>query len=57
MLPLKEAFFSLLTQQHISEEHYQHPLHIWNVFECKTIGDYHDLCVKTDILLLTTECL
>ena len=51
-LPIKEAFFSKLSNEHISEEEYAHAQNVWNVFECKTLGDYHDLYLRTDVLLL-----
>lgn len=25
----------------------------WEAFGCKTLDDYHDLCLRTDVLLLT----
>ena len=29
-----------------------HPINVWNVFKMNKIGDYHDLYLKTDVLLL-----
>ena len=27
-------------------------LHVWSVLGCKTLGDYHDIYLRTDVLLL-----
>jgi hypothetical protein len=51
-LPPKEAFFSRLTDSEITDEDYAHALAVWTAFGCETLGDYHDLYVKTDVLLL-----
>ena len=51
-LPDKEKFYSKLNDEHITDEEYAHAKTVWVVFECKTLGDYHDLYVKTDVALL-----
>ena len=38
--------------EHISDADYQHALNVRHVFKCQTLGDYHDLVLKTDVLLL-----
>ena len=51
-LPPKEAFYSELYHSHISDEDYEHARKVWKSFEMKTLRDYHDLYLKTDVLLL-----
>ena len=51
-LPPKEAFYSKLTGEGISNEDYEHAKKVWEVFDMKTLQDYHDLYNVTDVLLL-----
>ena len=37
----------------ISEKDYLHAINSWNEFKRNTMGDCHDLYLKTDVLLLT----
>jgi len=48
----KEAFYSKLNGNSITEEDYEHAQKVWEAFGCKTLGNYHDLCMTTDVLLL-----
>ena len=52
-LPKKKDFYSILNNEHISDEQYKHAQNVWDTFNLKTMGDYHDLYLKSDILLLT----
>ena len=51
-LPNKDEFYSILNHEFISDEQYEHAQNIWDTFNLKTMGDYHDLYLKSDILLL-----
>ena len=48
-LPDKQMFYSKLNDEHITEDEYAHAQKVRETFECKTLGDYHDLYVKTDV--------
>ena len=52
-LPPKEEFYSQLNDEDITDDDYQHAINVWNTFKCKTIRDYHDLYLKSDVLLLS----
>ena len=51
-LPPKEAFYSRLSGEGITNEDYKHALNVWDVFKMKTFKDYHELYNETDVLLL-----
>ena len=51
-LPPKSEFHSKLNDEDISDSDYQHALNVWSTFNFKTIRDYHDLYLKSDVLLL-----
>jgi hypothetical protein len=51
-LPPKSKFFSSLTNEDISDTDYKRAQNAWNNFGMKTMRDYHDLYLKTDVLLL-----
>ena len=52
-LPPKGEFYSKLNDEDITDDDYQHVINVWNTFKCKTIRDYHDLYLKSDVLLLS----
>ena len=51
-LPPIDKFYSKLSDEKINDVDYEHAQKVWNEFNCKTIGDYHDLYLKTDVVLL-----
>ena len=51
-LPPKESFYSELKLEDISNKDYLHARKVWDTFEIRNLGEYHDLYVQTDILLL-----
>jgi hypothetical protein len=51
-LPPIEAFYNDLDESPCDTEDYEQAQKVWNLFECKTFGEYHDLYLKSDVLLL-----
>ena len=51
LLP-KSEFYSRPNDEDITDSDYQHALNAWNTFQRQTIRDYHDLYLKSDVLLL-----
>ena len=53
-LPPRELFFSSLTGDTVSESDYAHAVNgsVWQRFFIRTLGEYNDLYLKIDILLL-----
>ena len=52
-LPLKESFYSKLNMSDIGDEYYEHAQRVWKGFDMKNLGEYHDLYLKTHIILLS----
>ena len=52
MLPAKQLFFDKLKAKSISTDDYKHAKKVWHVFKCKTLQDYMEVYLKTDVLLL-----
>jgi hypothetical protein len=63
-LPPVETFVSSLTyetnnfddlseeQQYEMKKDYEHAKTVWDFFNCKSFGDYHDIYLKTDVYIL-----
>ena len=51
-IPSKESFYSNLTMENISETDYRHANNVFKTFKLNNLGDYHDLYVQSDTLLL-----
>ena len=49
----EEVFHSNLNVSDISKYDYEHAQKVWKEFKLKNLGEYHDLYLKTDTLLLS----
>ena len=52
-LQSKEQLYSRLTEEDITNDDYNKAKQIWKHLGIKSMGEYHDLYLKTDVLLLT----
>jgi hypothetical protein len=52
-LPPKKDFYDDLNDDEICDEEYEVAKKIWKEFDCKCFRDYHDLYLKTDVILLS----
>ena len=51
-LPKQEDFYSILNDEDVTEDDYRHAQGVWSAFILRTMGEYHDLYLKSDVLLL-----
>ena len=52
LLQPKESFYGELNLEDIGDKDYLHAQKVWDVFQIKNFGEYHDLHVQKDTLLL-----
>ena len=52
-LPPIECFYSRLNDSYCSEKDYEIAKLVWKTFKCKTMLDYHNLYLSSDVLLLS----
>lgn len=52
-LPTQDKFYSKLYDSKCSDEDYKQAVTVWEKFECKTFMDYHNIYLKSDVLLLS----
>ena len=53
-LPRKSKFYSRLSEERMKYKDYQKAKHIWEHFNMQNFGEYHNLYLKTDVLLIGT---
>ena len=51
-IPSKEAFYSSLNMEDITDVDHRHAKRVFKSLNNKNLGDYHDLYVQSDTLLL-----
>ena len=51
-LPPIQAFYSKLNNKNISIQNYKHACKVRETFDSKTLGEYSDLHLRTDVLLI-----
>ena len=50
-LPPKEAFYSKLNMSGVSNQEYDHVCKVWRDFGVRNLREYHNLYLKTDVIL------
>ena len=52
-LPSASSFYSKLSMSRVNDGDYEHTRSVWRDFGIKNMGEYHDLYLKIDVVLLT----
>ena len=52
VLPPVNEFYSQLNDSNVDVKDYEHVQKVWAHFDIKNMGEYHDLYLKTDVILL-----
>ena len=53
LIGLMKLNYLKLSGDSCSDVDYAHALRVWDAFNCETLGDYHDIYLQLDVLLLT----
>ena len=51
-LPPASSFYSKLNMSGVSDQDYEHACKVWRDFGIRNLGEYHDLYLRTDVILL-----
>ena len=51
-LPSMKHFYSNLNMSGVSDTDYEHACSVWREFGIRNMGEYHDLYLRTDVILL-----
>ena len=46
----KDDFYSILADEHVSDDAYQYTENVWRAFELENMGGYHHLYLNSDVL-------
>ena len=52
ILPPASSFYSKLDISGVIDQDYEHACKVWRDFGIRNLGGYHDLYLRTDIILL-----
>ena len=52
ILPPKETFYSKINMSRVSDHDYEQARRVWSKFGIKDLGEYHDLYLRMDVILL-----
>jgi hypothetical protein len=51
-MPPRQDFFSTLSEKDVSDSDYQHAHRVWELFRVQNLGEFHDVYLATDVLIL-----